>query len=98
MLVKAFPKELLPLFIFLGGFVSRFIVGFSPVIFPSGARVTIFLYIALITLTLMLIKKLYDEDVLSARWQFILEKALLVIAVLNYLIVFAITFMKYGIF
>lgn len=98
MLVRAFPKNLLPLFIFLGGFVSRFIVGFSPVIFPSGARVTIFLYFALITITLMLIKKLYDENMIPSRWQFILEKTLLIIATLNFLIVFAISFMKYGIF
>ena len=98
MIVKAFPKNLFPLFIFLGGFLSRFIVGFSPVIFPSGARVTIFLYFALIAITLMLIKNLYDENRILDKWQFILEKTLLVIAVLNYLIVFAISFMKYGIF
>ena len=98
MIVKAFPKNLFPLFIFLGGFLSRFIVGFSPVIFPSGARVTIFLYFALIAITLMLIKNLYDENRIPDKWKFILEKTLLVIAVLNYLIVFAISFMKYGIF
>lgn len=97
MLVKAFSKNLLPFFIFLGGFVSRFIVGFSPVIFPSGARVTIFLYVALITLALMLIKQLYDENSIPSRWQFILEKALIVIAVLNCFVVFAISFIKYGI-
>lgn len=97
MLVKAFPKHLLPVFIFLGGFVSRFIVGFSPVIFPSGARVTIFFYIALITLSLMIIKKFYDEDVLPSKGKFILEKAIIIIGALNYLIVFAITFLKYGI-
>lgn len=98
MLVKAFPKDLLPLFIFLGGFASRFIVGFSPVIFPSGARVTIFLYFALITITLMLIKNLYDKNMIPSKWQFILENTLLLIAVLNFLAVFAISFMKYGIF
>jgi hypothetical protein len=98
MLVKAFPKDLFPLFIFLGGFASRFIVGFSPVIFPSGARVTIFLYVALITITLMLIKKLYDENAIASNWQFVLEKTLLVVAALNCLVVFAITFFKYGIF
>lgn len=97
MLVRAFPKKWLPLFIFLGGFVSRFIVGFSPVIFPSGARVTIFFYIALITITLMIIKKFYDEKLLPSRGEFILEKAILIIGALNYLIVFAITFLKYGI-
>ena len=97
MLFKAFPKDLFPLFIFLGGFASRFIIGFSPTVFPSGARVTIFFFIALITLTLMLIKRLYDENALSVKWQFILEKSILIIAVLNYLIVFAITFIKYGI-
>lgn len=45
----------------------------------------------------MLIKKLYDENIMSVKWQFILEKSILIIAVLNYLIVFAITFIKYGI-
>lgn len=98
MLFKAFSKELLPIFIFLAGFGSRFIIGFSPTVFPSGARVTIFFYMALITLTLMLIKKLYDEDVIPSKWQFILENTILTIAILNYLIVFAITFIKYGIF
>ena len=98
MLVKAFPKNLLPFFIFLGGFVSRFIVGFSPVVFPSGARVTIFLYVALITLILMLLKKLYDNNAIPSRTQVILENSFLIIAFLNYVIVFAISFMKYGIF
>lgn len=97
LLVKAFTKNLLPFFIFLGGFVSRFIVGFSPVIFPSGARVTIFLYVALITLTLMLIKQLYDENLIPSRWQFILEKSFMVISLLNCFVVFAISFVKYGI-
>ena len=41
---------------------------------------------------------IYDENRILDKWQFILEKTLLVIAVLNYLIVFAISFMKYGIF
>ena len=97
MLVKAFPKDLFPLFIFLGGFASRFIVGFSPSIFPSGARVTIFFFITLIALILMIIKRAYDEDAVSIKWQSILEKSILVIAVVNYLVVFAITFIKYGI-
>ena len=98
MLLKAFPKNVFPLFIFLGGFASRFIVGFSPVIFPSGARVTIFLYMALIALTLMIVKKLYDENSIPSKWQFVLEKTFLIIAALNYFIVFAISFVKYGIF
>jgi hypothetical protein len=98
MILKAFPKSLLPFFIFLGGFLSRFIVGFSPVIFPSGARVTIFFYVALICVTLMAIKKLYDENAIPSRWQSILECSFMIIAVLNYLIVFAVTFIKYGIF
>lgn len=98
MLVKAFPKNLLPFFIFVGGFVSRFIVGFSPVIFPSGARVTIFLYVALITLILMLLKKLYDDNAIPPKSQFILENAFLIIGFLNFVAVFAISFMKYGIF
>ena len=98
MLVKAFPKNLLPFFIFLGGFVSRFIVGFSPVVFPSGARVTIFLYVALITLILMLLKKLYDDNSIPSRTQVILENTFLVIGFLNFAVVFAISFMKYGIF
>ena len=98
MLVKAFPKNLFPVFIFIGGFISRFIVGFSPVVFPSGARVTIFFYFALITLILMIVKKLYDENAIPTKWQSILEKTFLIIGILNYLIVFAISFIKYGIF
>ena len=97
LLVKAFPKDLFPLFIFLGGFASRFIVGFSPTVFPSGARVTIFFYVALIALALMLIKRLYDENTMPSKWRSIMERAILIIAVLNYLIVFAVTFIKYGI-
>ena len=98
MLVKAFPKNLFPVFIFLGGFISRFIVGFSPVVFPSGARVTIFFYFALIALILMIVKKLYDENAIPTKWQSILEKTFLILGILNYLIVFAISFIKYGIF
>ena len=98
LLVKAFPKNLLPFFIFVGGFVSRFIVGFSPVVFPSGARVTIFLYVALITLILMLLKKLYDDNAIPSRTQVILENTFLVIGFLNFAVVFVISFMKYGIF
>ena len=98
MLVKAFPKNLFPVFIFIGGFISRFIVGFSPVVFPSGARVTIFFYFALIALILMIVKKLYDENAIPTKWQSILEKTFLIIGILNYLIVFAISFIKYGIF
>ena len=78
--------------------ITRFIVGFSPVVFPSGARVTIFLYVALITLILMLLKKLYDNNAIPSRTQVILENSFLIIAFLNYVIVFAISFMKYGIF
>jgi hypothetical protein len=46
----------------------------------------------------MIVKKLYDENSIPSKWQFVLEKTFLIIAALNYFIVFAISFVKYGIF
>ena len=46
----------------------------------------------------MIVKKLYDENAIPTKWQSILEKTFLIIGILNYLIVFAISFIKYGIF
>ena len=66
MIFKTFGKEqLLPLILFIVGFMSRLAVGFSPTIFASGSRTAFFFYMTIITVTLMLIKKLFDENALN---------------------------------
>ena len=55
LICKTFGKNfLLPLIIYLAGFTSRFIIGFSPTIYASGARTMIFFYFSILSLMIMI--------------------------------------------
>lgn len=96
MLIKTYGKHhLFPLFLFVGGFLSRLIMGFTPTIFVSGYRAMFFFYMILIMLMLMLIKKLYDENKINMKWEKITKFAFLILAVVNFMFVFVITVVMY---
>ena len=97
MLVKVFGG-FEALILFLAGFMSKFITAFSPTVFVSGPRTMIFFYFILIMLILMLIVKLFDEDKIDAKWDKWMTRSFIVLAGLNYFFVFAIVFVKYGLF
>lgn len=91
MIFKTFGKEyLLPLFLFLGGFVSRLAVGFSPTVFESGPRTAFFFYMIIIMITLMLIKKLYDDGNINEIWDKRLKIIFTILGIFTFLAVFAI--------
>ena len=96
MIFKTFGKEqLLPLILFIGGFLSRLAVGFSPTIFASGSRTAFFFYITIITITLMLIKKLFDENALSKTLEKRMTIILAILGLFTYIGVFAIVFVMF---
>lgn len=97
MLVKAFGNYNY-LILFLAGFMSKFITAFSPTVFVSGPRTLMFFYFILIWITLKLIVKLFDEDKINAKWDKLMTLSFVVLAGLNYLLVFGIVFIKYGLF
>ena len=84
LLYKAFDNNLFPPVLFLAGFLSRFMLGFSPTVFASSTRTALYFYMILIMLILMIIKRLYDEDRIDERWEIIITATLAVLAVLNY--------------
>ena len=77
-------KSLLPLLIFLAGFASRFIIGFSPTIFASGARTAFILYMSLIIVILYTLNKLYKDNKLSSKNTIILNGSIVIIVMLTY--------------
>lgn len=88
MLYKVFSKNLFPMIVFIAGFMSRFIMGFSPTIFASGTRTMFFFYMALILLALMLINKLLEENLIDGRKNTIINIIFIAFALLNYINVF----------
>lgn len=78
-------KNLLPLMIFVAGFMSRFIVGFSPTIFVSGPRTALFLNLMIVILTLMLVGKLYEEKKINQRWDLIIKIVFIGLAICTYI-------------
>ena len=97
MLVKVFDG-FKGLILFMAGFMSKFITAFSPTVFVSGPRTLMFFYFILIMLILMLIVKLFDEDKINAKLDKWMTISFIVLAGLNYFFVFAIVFVKYGMF
>ena len=77
-------KNLFPLILFIAGFMSRFIIGFSPTIFASGFRTALYLYLIIIMLTLMLISKLYEEKRITNKWDMVLKVTFIVISIYTY--------------
>ena len=88
-------NDLFPTLLFMAGFISSLIIGFSPSVFVSGPRTTIFFYIILITLTLMLIKKLYDDEIINTKWETIILWVFIILAGLSYIIALGITIVMY---
>lgn len=67
MLVKVFGNCNY-LILFLAGFMSKFVTGFSPTVFASGPRTLIFFYFILIMIILAMIVKLFDEGRIDVKW------------------------------
>ena len=86
------------LILFLAGFMSKFVTGFSPTVFASGPRTLVFFYFLLIAITLKMIVNIFDEGCISAKWDRRMTLSFIVLAGVNYLLVFGIVFIKYGLF
>ena len=84
--------------LFMAGFMSKFITAFSPTIFASGPRTLMFFYFILIGIILRLIVKLFDEERISVKWNRLMTLSFIVLAGVNYVLVFGIVFVKYGLF
>ena len=97
MLVKVFDG-FKGLILFAVGFLSKAMTAFSPTVFVSCPRTLMFYYFILIGLILMMLVKLFDEDKINAKWDNLMTKSFIVLAGVNYLLVFAIVFVKYGLF
>ena len=96
MIFKTFGKEqLFPLILFIAGFMSRLAVGFSPTIFASGSRTAFFLYITIITVTIMLIKKLFDEKVIDETLEKRITILFVILGLFTYAAVFAIVYVMF---
>lgn len=57
-----------------------------------------FFYFILIGIILRLIVKLFDEGRITAKWDRLMTLSFIVLAGVNYVLVFGIVFMKYGLF
>lgn len=97
MLYLAFDRDIVALFVFVLGFVSKFVIGFSPVVFVSGPRTMMFFYFALISLVLLMVSKLFGEGEISLKWDRLITYSFVLLAGLNYLAVFGIVLWKYSI-
>ena len=96
MIFKTFGKEqLLPLILFIAGFMSRLAAGFSPTIFESGSRTAFFFYMTIIAVTLMLIRKLFEDDVLNKTLEKRITLILVILGLFTYMAVFAIVFVMF---
>ena len=96
MIFKTFGKEqLFPLILFIAGFMSRLAVGFSPTVFRSGSRTAFFFYITIITITLLLIKKLIDEKSINKTLEKRITIIFVILGLLTYMTVFAIVFVMF---
>lgn len=84
--------------LFLAGFMSKFITAFSPTVFASGPRTLIFFYFILVGLILMLIVHLTDSGKITEKWDRLATGIFILMAAVNYILVFAIVMVKYSIF
>ncbi len=84
MIVVIFKKSnAFPFFIFILGFATRFIMGFSPTIFASSSRTCYFLYMAMIIIILYIFVKLNNDKKISPKWNSILTSVLFMLAMFN---------------
>lgn len=96
MIFKTFGKEqLFPLILFIAGFMSRLAVGFSPTIFESGSRTAFFFYMTIIAVTLMLMKKMYDENAINKSLEKRITIIFAILGLFTYIAVFGIVFVMF---
>lgn len=88
MLYVICDKNIFPGLLFLLGFASRFVMGFSPTIFASSERTMFTFYMVIILLSLMVINKLYEFDVINEHSEFVINAIFIVLAVYNYIDLF----------
>ena len=75
--------------------MSRLAVGFSPTIFASGSRTAFYFYITIITVILMLIKKLCDENTINKTLEKRITIIFAILGLFTYITVFAIVFVMF---
>ncbi len=73
-------KQWLPIFVLLAGFASRFLIGFSPTIFVSGARTAFFLYMSLLIVGMFVLVKMYEDKKISQNYNLLLKSILTLLA------------------
>ena len=95
MLLEAYDKKIFPLILFCAGFISRFIMGFSPEVFSSGARTAFYFYMILIMLILMLIKKLYNENIINKKVEELITIVFLIFATIEYIYTFILILVRF---
>ncbi len=86
---------MLPAVLFIIGFLSRLVVGFSPTVFASGSRTAFFFYMIIIMISLMLIKELYSNGAINGIWDRRIKIIFLILGLLTYFGVFAIVFVMF---
>ena len=89
LLYKLFTiKKLLPVFIFIGGFLSSFITCLSPTVIISITRTSYFFYMLLIILILFIIEKMYEEKKINNKNELLLFVILFALAIYNCINIF----------
>ena len=85
MVFVIFKDKLLPSFILLAGIASRVIMGFSPTIFASRSRTTIFMYMAIIVCMLFVLYKLFKDKKINNNKSAVLVGILVLFVMINYI-------------
>ncbi len=85
MVFVIFKDKLLPAFILLAGIASRVIMGFSPTIFASRSRTTIFMYMTIIVCMLFVLFKLFKDKKIKGNQSAVLIGILLLFVMINYI-------------
>ena len=89
LLYKLFTiKNLLPIFIFIGGFLSSFVTCLSPTVIISITRTSYFFYMLLIILILLIIEKMYKEKKINNKNELLLFVILFALAIYNCINIF----------
>ena len=83
LLYKIFSKTLLPLTLFIGGFMSKLILGFSPTVYASNTRTIIFFNMILIMLILLLITELYGENKINTKHEHLMKVVFIIFAIIS---------------
>lgn len=87
LLAKIFKdKWLFPVLLLLIGCGTRLLMGFSPTIFDSGSRTTIFLYFSILFLIIMLLKN--NKDIFQKKTAYCLYTTMIIFGIINYILTF----------